>query len=112
MTQWCTSRSIAAAVIIASLKIDSQPENAGWLDPITLPRSYRSASRLNSTSHLLAALLHVAQVIQDQHLVPREVLEPAAEPQVPLGRAQVLHHQAAVAAVDPSPRTDQFLSKR
>ena len=60
--------------------------------------------------HLLPALLHVAQVIQDQDLVPREALEQPAEPQVPLGRQQVLHHQAAVAGVDPSPATDQFLS--
>ena len=39
ITEWCTSRSIAAAVVIGSLKIASQPENARLLVSITLPRS-------------------------------------------------------------------------
>src|SRR5664280_2965983 len=50
MTQWCTSRSIAAAVVIGSLKIPSHFENGRLLVSSTLQRSYRSDSRVNSTS--------------------------------------------------------------
>jgi hypothetical protein len=41
---------MAAAVVIGSLKIASQPENGRLLVSSTLPRSYRSASSRNSTS--------------------------------------------------------------
>ena len=39
MTLWWTRRSIAAAVVIGSLKIDSHFENGRLLVRITLPRS-------------------------------------------------------------------------
>src|ERR1035441_10782795 len=50
MTEGCTSRSIAAAVVIGSLNISSHFENARLLVNRTLPRSYRSASKVNRTS--------------------------------------------------------------
>ena len=44
------SRSMAAAVVMASLKICSHLLNGKLLVSITLPRSYRSAKSVNSTS--------------------------------------------------------------
>lgn len=41
---------MAAAVVMASLKICSHLLNGKLLVSITLPRSYRSASSVNSTS--------------------------------------------------------------
>jgi len=41
---------MAAAVVIASLKICSHLLNGRLLVSITLPRSYRSANRVNNTS--------------------------------------------------------------
>ena len=41
---------MAAAVVIGSLKIVSHFENGKLLVSITVPRSYRSANRVNSTS--------------------------------------------------------------
>ena len=62
--------------------------------------------------HLVTALLYVAQIIQDQDLVPREALEITAQLQVPLGRQEVLDHQPTVPEIDPPSRTDQFVRDR
>ncbi|MBW1961787.1 MAG: hypothetical protein JRJ04_10055 [Deltaproteobacteria bacterium] len=46
----CSSRAMAAAVAIGSLRICYHLENRRLLAIITLPRLYRSAIRVNSTS--------------------------------------------------------------
>lgn len=50
MTLWCTRRSMAAAVVMASLKICSHLLNGKLLVSSTLPRSYRSAKSVNKAS--------------------------------------------------------------
>ena len=50
MTEWCTRRSMAAAVVIGSLKILSHSLKTRLLVIITLRRSYLSARKVNSTS--------------------------------------------------------------
>src|SRR6266508_4505089 len=50
MTEWCTTRSIAAMVVIGSLKMRFQSEKTRFVEMATLRLSYRSACKVNSTS--------------------------------------------------------------
>jgi hypothetical protein len=45
--------------------------------------------------HLLPALLHVADVVDDQRLEPGQLLEHFAQLEIPFGDQQFLHQQAA-----------------
>jgi len=62
--------------------------------------------------HLLAALLHVADVVDDHGIVFRQPLDHPRQLQVPLRDQQFLHQQAAGAEQDRSPLPDQFLTER
>ena len=65
ITLWCTGRSIAAAVGIGSLKICSTVERAGLLVSSTpVARNDEPAGKQHL--HLLATVLHVANVVDDQ----------------------------------------------
>jgi regulator of sigma D len=85
MMEWCTSRSMAAAVVIGSLKIWSH-----WLKTRLELISRRAAlvalgQQREEHFHFLAALLDVADVVEDQHVEAVELLEFGFEPQVALG---------------------------
>src|SRR6266849_10100663 len=111
MTLGCTSRSIAAALVIGSLKIPSHWENGRWLVMSTRPASYRSASSVNSTSLSKAALLHVPQVIDQQRLEAAQLPPVAGQLQLPLGHQQLLHQQAAGRIPHPPPLLDQRVAE-
>src|SRR6266849_11077791 len=111
MTLGCTSRSIAAALVIGSLKIPSHWENGRWLVMSTRPASYRSASSVNSTSLSKAALLHIPQVIDQQRLEAAQLPPVAGQLQLPLGHQQLLHQQAAGRIPHPPPLFHQRVAE-
>lgn len=54
--------------------------------------------------HLFPALLHIAQVVQDQNLVTRQTLEYAAQLQITLGQQQFLHQKTRRPELHPPTR--------
>ena len=61
--------------------------------------------------HLFAALLHIADVVDDQGVALRKTPDRARKFQVTLGNQQLLHQQAACRKVDPAALPDQLLAE-
>jgi len=62
--------------------------------------------------HFLPALLHIAQVIHNQHLVSRQAFQHSAQLQIALGCQQLLHQQSALGKQHPPACPYQFLAQR
>ena len=62
--------------------------------------------------HFFAALLHVAEIVDDQPFEARQFLDRTAELEVALGDQQILHQQIARGEVDSAAFADQFLTER
>ncbi len=84
MTEWWTTRSMAAIVVIGSLKIRSHSENTRLVVITTLLALVALGQQREQHLHLVAVVLHVADVVQDQ---AREAIELAPAPAAGADRA-------------------------
>jgi len=65
---------MAAAVVMGSLNIRSHLEKGRLLLSIILPLSYLSDEKSEENLHLLSRLLNVTKVINDDGLIPGQLL--------------------------------------
>ena len=79
MMLWCTSRSIAAAVVMGSLKIFSHFENGRLTREDDAASLVALGQQGEQNLHLLAILLHVTDVVEDQWTEFRETFQQTGE---------------------------------
>ena len=61
--------------------------------------------------HLLAALLDIAHLVDDQAVMACQLLDLFAQPQVALGHQQILHQHCATGVFHPASLRDQFMGQ-
>ena len=76
---WCTSRSIAAAVVMGSLKIFSHFENGRFAREDDAASLVTLGQQREENLHLLAILLHVTDVVDDQRTELRKPFQHTGE---------------------------------
>ena len=103
---------MAAAVVMASLTICSHLLKGKLLTQQHAASFVAFGEQREQHLHLLAALLHIAQVVDDQAVEPRQPLDQLRQPQVPLGDQKLLHQQAAGRQQNRSSPLNQLLPQR
>ena len=93
MTEWWTTRSMAAIVVSGLLKMRTQSLKTRLVDDPHAAPLVALGQHGEEHLHLVLVVLHVADVVEDEEGVAVELRQRLGQAQVALGRQQALHQR-------------------